>query len=256
MILHGLFGSSRNWKTIASSLSQRLRQKVICIDLPNHGKSVQFDARGKPLGCLMTWDALTDRLEDLVCEYQANILLGHSLGGQAVMQSLFHRPALQRKTQKSIIVDIAPSPLKFANTKLDVYLQTMQKIERDFSDRKTALEEFRKIESDEMIVQFLFTNYGEGRFLLPLADLRNSMLGLAATYTYPNEPITTPTLFIKGQRSNYIDSHSEELMRKYFKDYTISEIPDAGHWPHFENSNVFLERVCSFICIVCKNKHE
>jgi pimeloyl-ACP methyl ester carboxylesterase len=37
VVLHGLFGSSRNWRGIARALSAEHR--VICVDLRNHGRS-------------------------------------------------------------------------------------------------------------------------------------------------------------------------------------------------------------------------
>ncbi|MCY4313597.1 MAG: alpha/beta fold hydrolase, partial [Gammaproteobacteria bacterium] len=42
VILHGLFGSSSNWRTIASRLSTRFY--VLCVDLRNHGKSGWSDS--------------------------------------------------------------------------------------------------------------------------------------------------------------------------------------------------------------------
>lgn len=38
-ILHGLFGSKRNWMTLSNKLADRLQTTVYAVDLPNHGES-------------------------------------------------------------------------------------------------------------------------------------------------------------------------------------------------------------------------
>ena len=39
IFLHGLLGSSRNWRSVAKVLSSDFR--TLCFDLPNHGQSMQ-----------------------------------------------------------------------------------------------------------------------------------------------------------------------------------------------------------------------
>ena len=41
IFLHGLLGSSRNWRSVAKILSSDFR--TLCFDLPNHGKSFQME---------------------------------------------------------------------------------------------------------------------------------------------------------------------------------------------------------------------
>lgn len=43
VILHGLFGSSRNWRSIAQRLNQETKRMVQAIDLPNHGANERID---------------------------------------------------------------------------------------------------------------------------------------------------------------------------------------------------------------------
>lgn len=47
-IFHGLFGSSRNWKSIAHRLNQEMGRIVQAIDLPNHGGNERIDRRLSP----------------------------------------------------------------------------------------------------------------------------------------------------------------------------------------------------------------
>ena len=91
------FGMSDNWATFAKRLSQKF--KVHCVDIRNHGNS--------PHSNFFDYDFISEDIINYI--NQNNIfkphLLGHSLGGKAVMKL-----ALEKKNifDKSIVIDIAP----------------------------------------------------------------------------------------------------------------------------------------------------
>src|SRR5215467_13018817 len=97
-ILHGLFGSGRNWRSIAQELAARHR--VLAFDLRNHGASPWAEG--------MSYHAM---VEDLRASLGAHLvarcaLLGHSMGGKAAMlTALLHPDEITRL----IVVDIAPA---------------------------------------------------------------------------------------------------------------------------------------------------
>jgi len=98
IILHGLFGSGDNWRSVAKSLSEHYR--VHCLDLPNHGQSPWTDTLDYPTfaSAVRDWMAAND--------IKKAHLIGHSMGGKTAMQL-----ALAGDTdwlQKLVIVDIAP----------------------------------------------------------------------------------------------------------------------------------------------------
>src|SRR5439155_7029070 len=100
-ILDGLFGSGRNWASIAQRLAAHHR--VVALDLRNHGASPWSDT--------MAYAAMA---EDVRATMQALghrrfALLGHSMGGKAAMMlALAHGEAVERL----IIVDVAPVPYR------------------------------------------------------------------------------------------------------------------------------------------------
>lgn len=78
VILHGLFGSSRNWQSISKKLTQTCDKKIYPIDLRNHNI---FHNPKVPIGEMKSWRTLQDDLElywrnDL--KEQEFDLLGHS----------------------------------------------------------------------------------------------------------------------------------------------------------------------------------
>jgi pimeloyl-ACP methyl ester carboxylesterase len=56
-----------------------------------------------------------------------------------------------------------------------------------------------------------------------------------------------PTLFIKGERSDYITSEDESLILNHFPEAKIEKINNSGHWVHAENPDAFYAKIMKFI---------
>ncbi|KAJ1551867.1 Alpha/beta hydrolase domain-containing protein 11, partial [Cladochytrium tenue] len=75
LILHGLFGSKQNWRSLAKALANRLGARVVAVDLRNHGDS--------PHTPVHNYEAMTLDVE-LLCErlgIETLALLGHKALG-------------------------------------------------------------------------------------------------------------------------------------------------------------------------------
>src|SRR5260370_934268 len=125
-ILHGLFGSGRNWRSVAQHLAARHR--VLTFDLRNHGASPWSD--GMSYG---------EMVEDLRTSFRARglehaSLLGHSMGGKvAMLMALLHPDEVGRL----VVVDIAPA----ANPpNLLVYIRAMRAVDLRGVTRRAAVE--------------------------------------------------------------------------------------------------------------------
>jgi len=55
------------------------------------------------------------------------------------------------------------------------------------------------------------------------------------------------TLFIRGERSNYIQDSDKEMIDIYFPNAEIETIANAGHWVHAEQPDHFLECILDFL---------
>lgn len=99
LLLHGLFGSSSNFRQVARRCSDDLGVRVLLPDLRNHGGSPWEDDTSFPS---MAADliALLDRER-----IPRAILCGHSLGGKAVMAAAMLHP---ERVAGMVCVDIAP----------------------------------------------------------------------------------------------------------------------------------------------------
>ena len=55
------------------------------------------------------------------------------------------------------------------------------------------------------------------------------------------------TLFLDGEKSNYIEAPDEVLIHKHFPKAKIVTISNAGHWLHAENPSDFYDEVINFV---------
>ena len=70
-ILHGLFGSARNWRSVSQELGRILKRTVTPLDLPLHGNNPRH-------GPAMTYDLV---LKEMQRETSADYI-GHSMAKQ------------------------------------------------------------------------------------------------------------------------------------------------------------------------------
>ncbi len=97
VVLHGLFGSGKNWQSHTRQFADLF--EVITVDLRNHGQSFHADEMNY---AVMTEDVmqLLDHLDLDQCH-----LLGHSMGGKVAMTLARQYP---ERLMRMIVADIAP----------------------------------------------------------------------------------------------------------------------------------------------------
>src|SRR5882672_3361100 len=94
IILHGLFGSSDNWYTVAKTFA--LTHRVYLVDQRNHGQSPHSDD--------FNYTLLTEDLHEFVQDQhlQDSIVIGHSMGGKTAMNFAVKYP---HEIKKIVVVD-------------------------------------------------------------------------------------------------------------------------------------------------------
>ena len=56
-----------------------------------------------------------------------------------------------------------------------------------------------------------------------------------------------PTLFLRGDRSEYIQANDFQEIEKHFPNASIETIENAGHWLHAENPKQFFKNTLRFL---------
>ncbi|MBJ7539149.1 alpha/beta fold hydrolase [Marinomonas transparens] len=237
IVIHGLFGNADNWHSIAQTLSKDVT--VYCIDLPNHGKSAPMINATYPnmANAILEWTK------------QAGIthfsLLGHSMGGKVAMQI-----AAQATDQvsKLIIADMSPVDYQASHTKIFEGLKTID--EADIQSRQQADRLLSEYEPSAPIRQFLLKNLERNERGFKLGIARENIANSYQTILKKpeiNKPINTPTLFIKGENSDYIIADYQQSIMSLFPNASFKMIPDTGHWLHAEKPVPFTSLVRRFL---------
>jgi pimeloyl-ACP methyl ester carboxylesterase len=238
-ILHGLFGSGRNWAGIAQTLGARHR--VIALDLRNHGTSPWADSMDY---AAMAGD-VRETLHALGCPRCA--LLGHSMGGKvAMLAALIDRDAVERL----VVADIAPVEYPARHMP---YLRAMRALDlAGIGRRGQADARLMPAIPDPVERAFLLQNLvfdgPTARWRLNLAAIEREMPALVG---FPALPPGTaydgPALFVAGGRSDYLRPEHEPATRRLFPNARIARIANAGHWLHAEQPQAFLAAVEPFL---------
>jgi esterase len=238
-ILHGLFGSSRNWGTIAQHLAATHR--VISLDLRNHGVSPWADAMDYPA---MAEDVVAT-LRDLGCRRFA--LLGHSLGGKtAMVTALTEASAVTRL----VVVDIAPVTYQVHHLAL---VRAMRSLDlagiRRRSEADTRLASGVSDAAERaFLLQNLVFNDGQPQWRVNLAAIEEALPDLAGFPALPGDPVFNgPTLFVAGALSDYLPPAAEPSIHMLFPQARIERLEGASHWVHAEQPRAFLELVAPFL---------
>ena len=240
VILHGLFGISDNWVSIARELGEQYT--VYAPDLRNHGQSQHSPA--------FDFAVLEDDLLELTEEYclEDIVLMGHSLGGKTAMFYALHHP---QTIKKLIIVDIG---LKKAPVNMEHQMLINAMLDVDFSKVRSRSDVERQLETrvhSQRLRQFLLKSvYWRDKqsldWRLNLKAINENLLNIFEGADVIGT-FNGPVLFIRGGRSEYIKDEDLAGLKIKFPGALVKTIPEAGHWVHADAPGEFLEAVRAFL---------
>ncbi|MCW3127180.1 MAG: alpha/beta hydrolase fold protein [Bacteroidetes bacterium] len=239
IILHGLLGSLDNWQTIAKHFSTHYQ--VFVIDLRNHGRSPHSKEFNYQL-------LVSDLLEFMQQQgVEKAHFIGHSMGGKTVMRLALEHP---EKVAKLIVVDVAP--VEYEDRHSTVFKALFAVNLATLESRQQAEETLRQyLGTDESTIQFLMKglyrdddNKFQWRFnVQSLYDAYDEI----STGITSDKPFEGEALFIKGDKSDYINAANFSEIIDLFPHNQLAEISNAGHWVHAENPKDFIEAVDKFL---------
>ncbi len=235
IILHGLFGSSDNWHTLAKKFGKHFH--VYAIDQRNHGRS--------PHDGIHTYRAMADDLADFFKEHAIPraYLLGHSMGGKTAMQFALDHSSL---VSRLLVVDIAPKAYPARHDHIFDGLFSL-----DVTKHHSRSDVEQALAGDipnSAVRQFLLKNLkrtDEGfAWKINLEALRRQYDAMSAAIS--GQVFPSPVLFIRGARSDYVLDSDVPGMRELFPHSLVRNI-DAGHWIHAEAPEEFYRIALDFL---------
>nr|WP_294928098.1 alpha/beta fold hydrolase [uncultured Flavobacterium sp.] len=239
IIMHGFLGMSDNWKTLAGQYVDAGFQ-VHILDLRNHGRSLHSDE--------WSYEVM---VQDVFEYCQANQLtkidiLGHSMGGKIAMLFATMHPEV---VDKLIVADIGP---KFYKQHHEDILAGLNAVDFSVKPSRSDVEEIvAQYVPDFGTRQFLLKSLywkepGQLAFRFNLAAF-NSNLDAIGKPLQEDLVFDKPTLFIRGGNSGYILDTDFDTIRQQFPMAKFETIPNAGHWLHAENPELFFELSTEFL---------
>ena len=239
VVLHGLFGSGKNWRSFAGSLEEDFQ--VWTLDARNHGDSPHADS--------MNYQQMAEDVARFFAENELKnvILLGHSMGGKTAMQLALQFPD---GIAALIVVDIAPVCYDHLHKQLKL-IEAMQELHLAAEMSRSEIEKKLALKIPEKrLLSFLMTNLNRqnGQFQWRIG-LQQIAAGMPDLLNYPDlkSVFKGPVQFIGGENSAYLKFEYHALIRKYFPESRITLLKNCGHWLHVEQPAAFQKTVNEFL---------
>jgi pimeloyl-ACP methyl ester carboxylesterase len=238
IILHGLFGASDNWLSIAKKLESQYQ--VFLVDQRNHGSSPHSD--------IWNYGVMADDIKEFMEEQHISeaIIMGHSMGGKVAMSFSKKFPEI---ITDLIMVDIGPKHYPVHHQKI---LAGLRSLDLDgLSSRQDADQQLQSAVPEMGVRMFLLKNLGRDKknsfywkINLEVIEEQIENVGIALPL---EKMFDEKCLFIRGETSDYIlDDDLPEIAIR-FPHYQLSTVSGAGHWVHAERPDEFLNILTGYL---------
>lgn len=250
ILIHGWSSSSFTWAPLLPSLSRRYR--CIAIDLPGFGQS-------PPPKQAPTIAGYADMVAQTIEQFseQPVLVLGHSMGGQIaatlalrhpmlVDQLVLLNPALSGRLSTRVNLLMGPHVIAERSRLLEWLLYLAAKTPLDYTDsllKPTNFAERAHIsEEDYRHIREDARRRGQGSIrascfiAMKQGDLRGQL-----------ERIDTPALVLWGAEDNIVPLRDAGIVATEWPKSDLRIIPNAGHWPQFEQPDATLRQIALFL---------
>ena len=239
IILHGLFGSGSNWRTVARALAQT--NTVYLVDLRNHGAS--------PWAETMSYAQMAGDVNALIQTLALNapIVLGHSMGGKVAMALALLYP---EQVGQIIVVDIAP--VQYPGSMNSVAKAMMLPEVMMGLNRTEITRNLQKVLPEPAIAPFLMQNLLSTQtgftWRINLAAIDQQMPQIIG---FPSElkhlQYSGPSTAVVGEKSDYVLGADGSVFAPMFESINVRIIAGAGHWVHTDKPTEFLDCIVEVI---------
>lgn len=237
VIMHGLFGMLDNWQTLGKKWAENYH--VILVDNRNHGHS--------PHAPDFNYEVMVDDLAELADDLFLDdmMIIGHSMGGKIAMKFGQTYPEM---VNKMVIADIGPKHYPVHHQQIIAGLKSVDLA--TIGSRGKVNTQLGDYIEDEGTRQFFLKNlYWREKGIL---DWRFNLDTIAQNIGNVGEDMygiesNINTLFIRGDKSNYILDEDMPQIKKTFTSAEFATVSNAGHWLHAENPSEFYDKVTEFL---------
>jgi esterase len=242
LVLHGIYGSGRNWGTIARRLVEaRPEWGVLLVDLRNHGGSRGFPGPHTLAAAAADVDRLVAEMD-----FHAAAVMGHSFGGKVALLYAAHHGHDVRQVW---VMDSTPAVREPEGSAWGM-ISLVRALPPRFASRAEALQALMAAGLSEGLAQWMAINLepveGVYRWRIDF-DVMEEMLrdffrtDLWETVVHPPEGVELH--FVKATESSTLD---EESARRVEMAGTANgrvhlHLLEGGHWINTDNPEGVIE---------------
>ncbi|EOA24359.1 hypothetical protein CARUB_v10017598mg [Capsella rubella] len=272
LILHGLLGSGRNWRSFSRSLASSLSVssasdwKMILVDLRNHGRSAEVEGLNPPHNLVNSAKDLADLVKSSGWKWP-DVVIGHSLGGKVALQFMESCARGDYGVSASLpkqlwVLDSVPGEVKAEQSdgEVEKVLKTLQSLPSPIPSRKWLVDHMVELGFTRSLSEWIGSNLkrsGDSEtwaFNLDGAvQMFNSYRETAYWSLLENPPKETEISFVIAEKSDRWDHDTTKRLETIANQrQNISEgkvathlLRNSGHWVHTDNPKGLLEIVSS-----------
>ena len=235
LLLHGFMESSEIWKSFSKELSVNFR--IICIDLPGHGKS-------ECISVIHSMELMADVVKQILDHLAVSsfVLIGHSMGGYVSLQfadqypdmlkglGLFHSQAMADSEETKVNRDRT----------CEIVKQNRKSFISQFIPDLFAEENIEIFATEIQILQSYVIDMSVEAIIAAINGMK-----LRDTKLHVLADLYKPVLFILGKKDSRVDIQ-QAMKQAILPDHSEVLLLNVGHMGYIEAKDETLFTVRSF----------
>lgn len=242
VFLHGLLGNGQNWLPIAREFEKDYT--ILLLDQRGHGKS-HHPQSYHPKDFAQDLKSVLDELG-----WSKVNIVGHSLGGRV---GIYFASKFSNYIDSLVIEDMGPQKTGSASSSMQDMLNFVPIPFKSRSEAKDFFETKFKPKYGAVLSGYLYSNIERKeddsfnwRFSLK-GVLECIKIGQIEDFWQLYKEINAKTLVIRGERSEHLPLNIFQEMLSKNENVEGVQIPDSGHWVHFDQKDLFVEALKKFL---------
>lgn len=242
LVLHGIYGSGRNWGTVARRVvDARPEWGALLVDLRLHGQSRGFEGPHTVRESAADVDALVESLD-----FHAAAVLGHSFGGKVALTYVEHHGDELRQAW------IMDSTLEVREPSGSAWrmIETVRALPTEFASRAEAVEGIERAGYPTGLAQWFAMNLepqdGVYRWRLDLdgvEEMLRDFFGTDLWHVVESPPHGVELHLVKATESDSIDEEAAarvEAAGRANGRVVLHRVP-GGHWINTDNPDAVVQ---------------
>ncbi|CAN8268137.1 unnamed protein product [Cochlearia groenlandica] len=271
LVLHGLLGSGRNWRSFSRSLASSLSVssasdwRMVLVDLRNHGRSsTEVEGLNPPHDIANSAMDLADLVKESGWDWP-DVVIGHSLGGKVALQ--FMESCVRGDYGESAsppkqlwVLDSVPGEVQAEQSdgEVEKVLHTLQSLPSPIPSRKWLVDHMVELGFSRSLSEWIGSNLKRSGDSETWAFNLEGAVQMFKSYRetsywslLENPPKETEISFVIAENSDRWDHETTKRLETIASrrqsvsrgKVTTHVLRNSGHWVHTDNPKGLLEIV-------------